>query len=270
MHIVFDIGGTKMRIAASPDGTKLSEPVIVGTPLQYNSGISVLKKQISDLAAGSKLHAIAGGIAGILDREKTKLVHAPNLPDWAMKPIVEDLMAEFRAPVAVENDAALGGLGEAHHGAGIGRKIVAYITIGTGVGGARIVDGHIDERSFGFEPGHQIIDYKNHTSLGELISGKALEARFGRMPSEIADQAVWNEAAEILACGIANMIFHWSPDVVVIGGFLSQYIPLERLEEHIPRLVKTYPALPALRKGVLGERAVLFGALKLLSSSALL
>jgi glucokinase len=51
-----------------------------------------------------------------------------------------------------------GGLGEAVFGAGKGREIVVYMTISTGVGGARIVGGKIDASAMGFEPGHQIID----------------------------------------------------------------------------------------------------------------
>ena len=52
---------------------------------------------------------------------------------------------------------ALGGLGEANFGQYKDEKIIAYIAIGTGVGGVRIVDSQIDRNSQGFEPGHQII-----------------------------------------------------------------------------------------------------------------
>ncbi len=270
MYILFDIGGTKMRIAASVDGATFSAPVIISTPQRYDAGMAMLKKKISDFTKEYQIRAIAGGLPGVFDREKTKILKSPNLPLWEMKPIVEEFMSEFRVPVILENDSALGGLGEALHGAGIGRKIVAYIAIGTGIGGARIVEGRIDERSHGFEPGHQVVDYASGRDLESMISGSALEKEYKKLPSEIADPAVWNEVARVLSCGLANTIVHWSPDVVVLGGAISQFIPLEHLEHNLPKFVKVFPELPSLRKGVLGDNAGLFGALQLLKSSDLL
>lgn len=270
MYILFDIGGTKMRIAASVDGATFSSPLIIPTPQRYDAGIAILKKQIQDLTQEREIKAIGGGIPGVLDREKTKVIHSPNLPLWHMQPIVEELMGSFRVPVILENDAALGALGEALHGAGIGRRIVAYITIGTGIGGARIIEGRIDERSFGFEPGHQIVDYLNQVDLEGLISGHALEERYKKPPTDISDPAIWSEVARILSCGLANTIVHWSPDVLVLGGTISQFIPLERIEHELPKLVRVYPELPAIRKGVLADSAGIYGALHLLKTANLL
>ena len=270
MYILFDIGGTKMRIAVSVDGTTFSAPAIIPTPQRYDAGMAMLKKKISDFMKEYQIRAIAGGLPGVFDREKTKILKSPNLPLWEMKPIVEEFMSEFRVPVILENDSALGGLGEALHGAGIGRKIVAYIAIGTGIGGARIIEGRIDERSHGFEPGHQVVDYAGGRDLESMISGSALEKEYKKPPSEIADPAVWNEVARVLSCGLANTIVHWSPDVVVLGGAISQFIPLEHLEHNLPKFVKVFPELPPLRKGVLGDNAGIYGALHLLKSSDLL
>lgn len=55
------------------------------------------------------------------------------------------------------NDADLVGLGEAVYGAGKGYKVVAYFTVSTGVGGARIVNKRIDKGVFSFEPGWQYV-----------------------------------------------------------------------------------------------------------------
>ena len=270
MYILFDIGGTKMRIATSIDGATFSSPVIIPTPQRYDAGVAMLKTQIATISKGHQIRAIAGGLPGVFDREKMKIIHSPNLHLWQMKPITEELMSEFRIPVILENDAALGGLGEALHGAGIGRKIVAYITIGTGIGGSRIIDGKIDMRSHGFEPGHQIIDYVHDTTLESLIAGHALTKRYRKMPSEIADQAVWREVAHVLTRGLANTILHWSPDVVVLGGFVSQFIPIEHIESQLPNLIRVYPEIPQIRKGILGDNTGIYGALALLHTSDLL
>src|SRR3989338_2224336 len=181
-----------MRIAASLDGATFSAPVIISTPPRYDAVMAMLKKSVSDFAGEHKIRAIAGGLPGVFDREKTKILRSPNLPLWEAKPIAEEFMSKFRVPVILENDSALGGLGEALHGAGIGRKIVAYIAIGTGIGGARIVEGRIDERSHGFEPGHQIIDCGSGRDLESMISGRALGKQYKKVTSENAAPARLN------------------------------------------------------------------------------
>ena len=100
------------------------------------------------------------------------LVNAPHLPGWIRKPFSERLKAELACPVFLENDSAIVALGEAHHGAGKGDDIMAYLTVSTGMGGARIVHGAIDVNVFGFEPGHQYIDFDT-SAYGGALSGLA-------------------------------------------------------------------------------------------------
>jgi glucokinase len=115
------------------------------------------------------------------------------LPDWQRKPLASALSKRLDgAPVYIENDKAVVGLGEATYGAGVGYGIVAYHTVSTGVGGVRTEDGKISRASAGFEPGHQIIDIDgsllddgtSHT-LESLVSGYSLEKRRGVKPYEI-------------------------------------------------------------------------------------
>ncbi|MBI2314469.1 ROK family protein, partial [Candidatus Daviesbacteria bacterium] len=158
MFLVFDIGGTNMRLAVSRDGKNIEEPKILKTPKDFDEGMLLFKKTALNLSDGEKIKAAAGGIAGPLDGKKEMLVNSPNLAGWVKKPLKKALEKFFGAPVFIENDAALSGLGEATYGSGQGYKIIVYITISTGVGGARIVNSHIDTNALGFEPGHQIIE----------------------------------------------------------------------------------------------------------------
>ena len=139
MYIVFDIGGTKMRLGSSSDGETLNRTVVVETPATYEEGMVELKKHASALAEGETIDALAGGLAGVFSQKKLSLISSPNLKDWVGRPICSELETFFNAPAYIENDAALAGLGEALRGGGRGFEIVAYITVSTGVGGARIV-----------------------------------------------------------------------------------------------------------------------------------
>lgn len=184
MYILFDIGGTKTRVASTEDLETYSKPIKFDTHKKFEDGIKMFIDSVRELAGDSKIEGLAGGMRGILNREKTKMVKDPGkvLLDWAGRPLAETLEKEFNAPVYLENDSAIVGLGEAVYGAGKGYSIVAYHTVSTGVGGARIVDGQVDVASGGFEPGHQTLDI-DRTVLGEattptlenLVSGTALE-----------------------------------------------------------------------------------------------
>ena len=275
MFLLFDIGGTKTRLAVSRGGKNFDEPKIVATPRDFNAGILLFEKIISELSGGEKIEAAAGGIAGPLDRGKTKLINSPNLSGWIDKPLKETLQKIIKAPLYLENDAAVVGLGEAVNGAGKGEEIVAYITVSTGIGGARIVDGKIDRNIFGFEPGHQIIDPTGTLCpmcglAGHLeghVSGVALETRYHKKPYEIDDPDVWEAEAKWLAYGLNNTIVHWSPSVVVLGGSMmtkSPGISIERVRYYLEHTLSIFSELPRLAKAELGDVGGLYGALQLL------
>lgn len=275
MYILFDIGGTKLRLTASFDGKHLEKPLIIPTPSDFSQGMRFFQESVQQLSQGEPIRAIAGGIAGPLDKAKTMLLNSPNIPGWIGKPLKETLEEYFSVPVFIENDAALAGLGEAQIGEASGKSIIAYITVSTGVGGVRIVDGKIDRNERGFEPGHQIImkdgelcpgcNQRGH--LEGHVGGASLAKRIGQRPEEIEDAAVWDTVAYDLAIGLTNTIVHWSPDAVILGGSLMQKIPFATLKAHLYELLTIYPDKPLLLPASLGDEGGLYGALALLKLS---
>jgi len=275
MFILFDIGGTKMRVVAADYEKLLGDPVVVSTPKDFNEGMDTLKRIIDNLAQGLSVQnravtAIVGGVAGPLDSGKTMLVKSPNLSGWVGQDIKNLLHFTYKVPVVLENDSALVALGEAHFGAGRGKNIVAYLTVSTGVGGARIVNGKIDEASVGFEPGHQIIDPDNSlcptcdgNDLEAYVSGTAIEKRFGKKPHEIHDDAVWDELAKFLAYGLNNTIVHWSPDIIVLGGSMMKEvgIPVPSVRKYLAEILKIFPTPPTIEKAELADFGGLYGSL---------
>jgi len=275
MHLLFDIGGTKMRLAISRDLESFEDPLILDTPDSYEEGIKLLIDSARKLSGGENIKSAAGGVAGPLNKEKTKLVGGPNLGDWVGNTIAQDISLGVGAPVYLNNDTALVGLGEAHAGAGGGFSVVAYITVSTGVGGVRVVDGVIDEASIGFEPGHQIIDADKTlcpecegNDLESLISGTAIEKRFGKKPYEIKDEKLWEETLpEFLAYGLNNTVMHWSPDVIVLGGSMvvgDPAISVPATEKYLKDIVKIIPKIPEIKSAQLGDLGGLHGAVRYL------
>lgn len=276
MYLVFDIGGTKTRIAITRDLATIEKVVKFETPLQFDDAMERLKKEIEGLVGDEKIQGSAGGIRGPLNHEKSAILSETILHDWVEKPLKEKLEEITGAPVHLENDAALVGLGEAMVGAGKGYSIVAYHTVSTGVGGVRIVDGKVDVTHSGFEPGKQVIDIDHtvhpelHTggTLEELISGDAIEKRFGKKPYEIEQSdPLWDELAAYLAYGLKNSIVYWSPDVVVLGGSMvvgDPRIMLEPIKKHTETLLKGLVECPPIVDAILKDEGGLHGALTLL------
>ena len=276
MHLLFDIGGTKTRIAITNDLKTLRAVERIDTPRTYREGLGAILEAAEKLAEGHRFVSAAGGIRGPLNHEKTGIVSENTLTDWVGRNLVRDLGEKLGCPVRLENDAALVGLGEVAFGAGQGCEIVAYHTVSTGVGGARFVHGHLDVVSTGFEPGHQILDL-DRTILGRteeptleaLVSGAALEKRRGVKPYEIPQtDHVWDELARYLAYGLKNTIMYWSPDRIILGGSMivgDPNIPIERIVFHTKKLLEGFMPCPSIVAAALKDEGGLYGAMALIA-----
>jgi len=273
MFLLFDIGGTNTRLAISDDGKTFSRPHIYKTPKDPEEGI----RAIAEFAQGKgELKAAGGGIAGPVDWEKGMLVNSPHLAKWINFPFKDELSDALGCPVYVANDTQIVGLGEAVHGAGRGNKTVVYMTISTGVGGARIIDEEIDSTLQFSEIGHQIIALSGIKDMntqcpfcggeGELeavISGTAIEKRTGKKPYETHDQVFWEEVSGHTAIGVYNSILYWSPDIVVLGGSMmkSPGILLDKVQSVVAGMQNILPTTPAIVKAELKDIGGLYGAM---------
>lgn len=228
MFLSIDIGGTHLRFATSSDGKEILHKEKFHTPKMYDDGIDLIEETIERMTDGKIPKQITIGAASPIDYEKGVIMKPPALPNWAGHSIRQELELRLRTKVHLENDAALAGLAEAATKQNKKYKIVAYITLSTGVGGARIVNGRIDYHSKPFEPGHQILDPKGRFWPGcgqrgcfeSMASGKAFEITYGVKPEMCEDFKIWEEHAKVVSQGLVNVITLWSPDVLVLGGSL--------------------------------------------------
>lgn len=260
-----------MRLGVSSDGQTISQVKIIPTPQDFNEGVSAIKKAAEELWLGQKIQGVAGGVAGPMDKERSMMTKSPHIPGWVNRPLKAELERQFGCRVVVENDTVVAGVGEAVKGAGAGKNVVAYIAVGTGVGGKRIVGGKIDSTSFNFEPGHQVIvpdGYPCHCGgkghLEAYIGGAYILERNQKKGQEIEDPAFWDGIAKYLSIGLTNSIVHWDPDIVVLGGSVMKSIPLEAVNRHLINYLNIYPQPPELALATLGNDAGLHGALELL------
>jgi glucokinase len=210
--------------------------------------------------SATDLTAVGLGAPGLSNPETGILFTSPNLPGWKDVPLRDMIEKELGKKAFLINDANAAAIGELHFGAGRGARNFIYITVSTGIGGGIIIDGRIYTGSAGMagELGHMVIDDEgppcncgNRGCWETLASGTALAREARRSINEgavtlileyadgdiekinaeaihRAAQAGDNLAIELIArgayylgVGLANLINIFNPEVIVIGGGLS-------------------------------------------------
>jgi glucokinase len=236
--LAVDLGGTHMRCAEVDDNGTVTGRVVHPTP-HDGTGVSALTTLMANIT-GCRRAVV--GVPGRVDYRRGKLEHAPNLPaGWVPGLTEAGLGAAVGLPVALANDADLAAVGEAYFGAGRVHSDVAYITLSTGVGAGITVGGLLvhGRRSLA-EVGHEIIDLTRQragqpATLEDLASGTALgkaatAAGIGPLGVDVtravdagdADAIrIWGDLVAAAAAGIVNLVWTFSPDVVVVGGGLG-------------------------------------------------
>lgn len=258
MYILIDIGGTNTRVTLTEHREAFLPPVVFSTPQDFKEWLHALTEATTDLTHGRKILGVIAGIPGTFT-EGGVVFKTPNLPNWQGIPLKHMLQEMFFCQVIIENDTALVGLGEAMFGAGKGHDIVAYVTLSTGVGGVRIVDGKIDRNKFGFEIGHSIID--DHKEVEELLGGGAMEKKFGMPSHNVKDLSVWEKVNHYAGVFGANITMYWSPSVIVYGGPVMNDLHIEIIEKEAKQYLHMYKETPVFVRGTLQDFGGLYGGL---------
>jgi len=149
-----DIGGTKIAGAVVDEAGRIVQRARVATPTAVSGIQQVVADMITSLAGGED--AVAGvAAAGFIDRDRSKVYFAPNIA-WRDEPLRDHLQTLTGIPVLVENDANAAGWAEYVYGAGEDLSDVVMLTLGTGVGGAVVIDGTLlrGGHGIGAELGH--------------------------------------------------------------------------------------------------------------------
>jgi len=182
-------------------------------------------------------------------------------------------------PIAIDTDVNAAAIGEAEFGAGRNERNVAYVTVGTGIGGGILIDGQPLHGRLHTEIGHLLVpDFDqpgkatgvcpfHDRCLEGRASGPAIEKRWGKPATELPpDHPAWQLEARYLAAAAIDLTAAWSPDIIILGGGVMQQehlIDLVRGEFHA--LAGDYWTLPPLDTYLvtpwLGQNAGIVGAL---------
>jgi len=236
-----EVGGTRIVCAVGPaPGEVVRRRVIRTGPPQL--AIAEIVAFLRDASAGQPaLRGIGIGSFGPLDLDPESatfgaITRTPK-PGWSGVNLRAALAQAIGCPVAIDTDVNASGIAEAALGAGRGLATVAYITVGTGIGGALIVGGRPLHGLTHPEMGHVRPRWRSgdgfagicpfHADCVEgLASGAAIVARTGRNLSELAaEHEAWALVGDYLGQLCAMLVLMGSPQRIVMGGGVMQSNP---------------------------------------------
>jgi glucokinase len=188
LTIGIDIGGTKVLAGVvDPAGHVLARERRQTDGRSAAAVEDTIVETVEGLADRYDVAAVGIGAAGFVDGSRSVVLFAPHLA-WRNEPLRDALMGRIGMPVVVDNDANAAALAESRFGAGVGHRYVLCLTLGTGVGGALVIDNRVFRGANGMagEVGHiQVVpdghrcQCGNRGCLEQYASGNALvrEAR---------------------------------------------------------------------------------------------
>lgn len=279
-----ELGGTKTVVAiGTPGGNVTEEFRFPTTTPQETLGVAIdwLRERGIPRSIGIAAFGPLGLVKG---RENYGRVLATPKAGWADFSLVGILAEAFPdALLALDTDVNAAALAEAKIGAAEGLEDVAYITVGTGIGGGILSGGHLIHGALHPEFGHLKVPRKagddfagvcpfHKDCLEGLASGPSIAERWGKPADRLsADEPAWDTQAWYLAHGILSLLAIVSPSRVIVGGGVSQAAGLhDKINACLreiasgyfpPVLAPDYVVPPAL-----GQEAGIRGALLLAES----
>ena len=198
--IGLDLGGTAIKLGQFlADGTCINSlTVATPQPATPEAVVKSMVEAIAQLTPTGNCLALGVGTPGPADKSGRIAKVAINLSGWQDVPLADWLEAQTGLPTTVANDANCAGLGEAWLGAGKDYQNLIMLTLGTGVGGAIILNGHLFTGHLGAaaELGLITLNFDgpvcnsgNNGSLEQYGSIQAIRRMTGKEPAELGELA---------------------------------------------------------------------------------
>ena len=278
-----DLGGTKIEAILLDENLDTIQRKRVPTPQNdYLQILNTITSLAVDLLKNIEDYSIGICTPGAISK-KTGLIKNSNTQCLIGKPLKEDLENKLDKKISMENDANCFAIAESTMGVAKEFDVVFGVIMGTGVGGGIVIDGKIHQgrTNIAGEWGHHTLHQNGHNCycgkqgcVETYISGPALEKRWKQltgksqnMPEIIRNlenfkAKQWkDEFLENFGSGLANVIDILDPDVIVLGGGLSNidFLYTEGKDSVYHKVFSDLVDTPIL-KNKLGDSAGVFGA----------
>lgn len=238
-YVSMDIGGTSIKYGVINEDAEILFCEEMPTGAMEEGGPGIVRKAKQIVGECTKKYPVKGicvSTAGMVDCESGVIFDAaPLIPNYAgtrMKAVLEDA---FGIPCEVENDVNCAGLAECVDGSGKGCGICLCLTVGTGIGGCIVMNGHVYHGcgSSACEVGYMHMEGGEFQELGSAKTlVRRVEERKGLKPGSLDGKIVFKKAAagdedcisaidamvQAIGKGIANICYVLNPEIVILGG----------------------------------------------------
>jgi glucokinase len=298
VYVGIDIGGTKIAGGVVTADGETVATTQRQTPIK-DGGKKILEESIElakELIAGEKENSITAvgiGAGGQIDSTNGVVFSATDvIPGWAGLEIALSFKTDLGIPAFVDNDVNALAMGEYRFGAAKGLATVVFLALGTGVGGALLLDGKIHSGAHwsGGEFGHILLTMENQSrwdlgghsgTLESYVSGNGLVETWKELTgdrhtklqgTEIAELALVKEdkaalkaieaTGKYLGFGLVTLANALDPDMIVIGGGLASLgdLLLDPARQILKEKALPGPATCKVETASLGKDASIVGA----------
>lgn len=281
--LAIDIGGTKFALALFDSSGRMLKRESRTT--DRDGGPRWMTARFPEIVqswdARDPIEAVGIGFGGPVDFATQSVVLSTHVGGWEGFNLVDQVRETFGAPVLMDNDANVGGLGEGLHGAGKGYRPLFYMTLSTGIGGGILTSEGVyrGADSYAGEIGHLTIRPDGPDCLcgangcfERMCCGLWLERDYGKPVVELlGDSAFVRDYVVNLSLGLKSAIMLLNPARIVIGGGIAKsgdklFVPLR--EELGRRITSWSHARVDVVPASLGDDSVLYGAYELAVQAA--
>ena len=307
MVAAVDMGATHLSVALGDFSARILEEIEVrfriddGPERCLQQADQILRELVQKREISTTdLAAIGVGVPGPVIAEKGMVMAPPIMPGWDRFPIRSKLENLWHCPVALNNDANFGAVGEWVYGAGRGERNIAFIKVGSGIGAGLLINRQIFGGTTGSagEIGHLTIEENgplctcgNHGCLEAFAGGHAIELQARKLvesgkrtllsdlnTKEItvrdvaeaarrgdkAAQEILHRSGTFIGIAVAGLINLINPSVVIVGGGVAEVGDL--LTAPIRKVVRERSLRAAehtvkITTAMLGRRSTLIGAM---------
>lgn len=277
---LIDIGGTSIKLAVM-QGQELKKLPSIPTPKTLEEFYSELTKNVTAMKSEYEITGVGISSPGAVNKKTGVVEGASAIPYIHNFEIQQALSKKFGLPVSMENDVNCAALAELSSGAGKDVSSLLFLIIGTGVSGSVIINHQIwhGAHLFGGEFGFTLVDDKS--TLSNLATSVGVAERYnenskpktnytGKEVFDLADNGDLRAQKEVqtmyysLAKGIYNLQYSFDPELIVLGGAVSNnphLIPEVNKEiEKIRKVVKIASIKPQIVPCQYTDEANLRGA----------
>lgn len=276
--LAFDVGGTSIKYAVIDQNYQLTHTGKMPTNHNHNQTvIKTLKKVSHDIQDQEPISGIGVSTAGRVGKNGEIIFAGPTITDYQGTPIKATLADMTGLPVHIMNDVDAALMGEVVDGVAKNCQNVYCIALGTGIGGAFYLNGHLYDGAHGMgnSVGYMGFDRHNNSYFEKRSSTLALDAFLKQenisVPIAFAKarngnqkyEQIINEWCQKIGHGVAQICLLLDPELFIIGGAVSQQGDFfinkikSAVEKEIPKgLFNTVITAPHLQ-----DKAQLFGAI---------